>query len=899
MTVGVDQNTVREFVKIITAHALELSKGNGHPGVLQLCCLSPHDEKMIPHRFALDDVENIVKTAVGAAEASLNVYLEARMVRADLRGCERGKLEDTTSVFGLVVDADHDKGKGGEISARPSLAIETSHGNFHYWYLFDQAINATKARTIGDAMRKATGADHDTGVVTQCYRVPGTPNFPSKAKQARGRTAVEPTRIIEQSGRLWSPSELLEAHLPYVPTIKIAPSISLAMMPNGASPASDIAALESSLPDELLESIRNGGVSKGLGVAQDASRSGLFHYVIGELKKRHWTIEQIHQLLERYPGGIASKYNGRLDEEIARSYAKVEKGGGATASAGAAGGVTASSSPASSPVGQAPQGPAPGPGAAGIGATGAGATGSGGSVPPAAAGPGAAPHVLPTIRLRDGQLPHIVREIERAVIASGTPIFTRAGVLVFPISETVTAANGGKTISARLGEYATDSFIEHVARSAIYQRHDARRRAWVDTDPPVQLVRMLLAREHSWGFPRIAGIIVTPTLRSDGSLLDAPGYDARTELYLVPGVTLSSIPATPSREQALAALKLLKDLLSEFSFQQQKSGLDRSVALSGILTTLLRGSLPAAPIILVRASTPGTGKSYLVDVIAAIATGSVCPVISASRNDEESEKRIGAVLLSGTTIVSLDNLTHDLGSEILCQVSERPVVRIRVLGRSEMPNCECHTAMFATGNNVNFKGDMVRRGLVCNLDTLDERPELREFKGDALTRACRDRATYVAAALTIVRAYLAVGAPTVCKPFGSYGLWSTMVRSPLVWLGEPDPVSSIETIRSEDVELSQIREFFDLWKEHLRLDTAYTTARILEIANEQSSNVFQEHPLKEFFLKVAAARSRETEISPERAGLWMKKISKRVVSGFRLVPERVRSNVVAFRLVQT
>ena len=33
---------------------------------------------MIPHRFQLDDVEGMVQTAIGAANASLNVYVEAR-----------------------------------------------------------------------------------------------------------------------------------------------------------------------------------------------------------------------------------------------------------------------------------------------------------------------------------------------------------------------------------------------------------------------------------------------------------------------------------------------------------------------------------------------------------------------------------------------------------------------------------------------------------------------------------------------------------------------------------------------------------------------------------------------------------------------------------------------------
>jgi putative DNA primase/helicase len=142
-----------------------------------------------------------------------------------------------------------------------------------------------------------------------------------------------------------------------------------------------------------------------------------------------------------------------------------------------------------------------------------------------------------------------------------------------------------------------------------------------------------------------------------------------------------------------------------------------------------------------------------------IVTGRLCPVITALKSTEETEKRLGSVVLSG--IATLDNCTHDLGGELLCQIAERPVVKIRILGRSEMPDCEVHTAMYATGNNITFTGDMVRRGLVCNLETLDERPELRKFSCDTLRQAAANRGTYVAAGLTIMRAYLAAGAPSV------------------------------------------------------------------------------------------------------------------------------------------
>jgi putative DNA primase/helicase len=238
---------------------------------------------------------------------------------------------------------------------------------------------------------------------------------------------------------------------------------------------------------------------------------------------------------------------------------------------------------------------------------------------------------------------------------------------------------------------------------------------------------------------------------------------------------------------------------------------------------------------------------------------------------------------------------HDLGGELLCQLTERPVVKVRILGRSEMPECECRTAVFATGNNISFKGDMVRRGLLCNLEALEERPELHAFKRDVLEYVAVNRGVYVAAALTIVRAYLTAGAPQVCGPFGSYSAWSTTVRSPLVWLGEPDPIASMEAVRDEDPELSDTREFFGLWLDYeLDLDTLYTTSRIIEIAcAARLPNDFNPRLFEQFLLRVAGDKG--GGVSAQRLGMWLRRICGRVVAGHRLILGR-KGNVAAFKL---
>ena len=50
---------------------------------------------------------------------------------------------------------------------------------------------------------------------------------------------------------------------------------------------------------------------------------------------------------------------------------------------------------------------------------------------------------------------------------------------------------------------------------------------------PINIAATILARVGEWTFPTIAGVITTPTLRPDGSLLAKQGYDDATRLLLV------------------------------------------------------------------------------------------------------------------------------------------------------------------------------------------------------------------------------------------------------------------------------------------------------------------------------------------------------------------------------
>ncbi|SFM91927.1 DNA-primase RepB domain-containing protein [Methylobacterium pseudosasicola] len=223
-----DRAVVRTFVERLNAHAAVATAGMRDPGMLQLVVIHPAggSGSTLIFQFAIGEVDYMVDEAVRQSNGGHNIYVEARTVRRRARGEKgRGSLADTIAAFGLVADDDADKGKGSRIDAVPSLVIESSPGNTHRWFLLAQAIPADRAARIGLGIKAKTGGDSDTGVVTQPFRVPGTVNYPGKAKVARGRVATA-TGILSLDGPIWTADELEGAFPAPKPKAKARPNAS-------------------------------------------------------------------------------------------------------------------------------------------------------------------------------------------------------------------------------------------------------------------------------------------------------------------------------------------------------------------------------------------------------------------------------------------------------------------------------------------------------------------------------------------------------------------------------------------------------------------------------------------------------------------------------------------------
>jgi putative DNA primase/helicase len=504
----------------------------------------------------------------------------------------------------------------------------------------------------------------------------------------------------------------------------------------------------------------------------------------------------------------------------------------------------------------------------------------------------ASPTDGPTIRVTAGKLHITTTAAEDALIASGLPIYQRGDGLVQPVTREVPASRGRMTLAAGLGEMTVASMIDVMCAVARWEKYDARSEEYVRINPPSLVAQILLSRLGKWRFPSIAGIITTPTLRPDGTLLTEAGYDAATRLYHVadPSLRLHSEVHAPTRKTAERALKALTDLLQEFSFvklvRPGKPDLEvsKAVALSALITPTVRGAMSVAPLTAVNAHAPGSGKTFLIDLVSLITTGRLCPVNSAAPDEAETEKRIAGLLLAGYPIVSIDNCNGELGGDLLCQAVERPLIRIRRLGASDIIEIESTVTMFATGNNLRVRGDMVRRSLVAELDPQIERPELREFKHDPVAAILADRGRYVSACLVIVRAYILAGSPGKLTPIASFEGWSDLVRSALVWLGCADPALSMEAAREDDPELGELREVLAAWSGALGCDEGFTTKDVADKINERLPTKMGEptdftHPeLRDSLLRLAGTQG---ALNTRRLSLWLLSKSGRIVAGKR------------------
>jgi len=502
----------------------------------------------------------------------------------------------------------------------------------------------------------------------------------------------------------------------------------------------------------------------------------------------------------------------------------------------------------------------------------------------------------PVILVAGGDLPDVVDQAEEALLRDGgEELFEYAG-LVVRLARTVdpvVAAGVMRAIGALAIRVVDVTYmVERFTLAAEFEKPG--RKTTIPIDCPEKVAKTYLGREGRRKLRVLTGIIEAPTLRADGSVLEAPGYDADTGLYLDLGsTTFPPVPVAPTKEDAARALDVLKRVIEKFPFVADS---DRSAALSAILTATIRRSLRTAPMLTFSAPMPGSGKSLLTDLASMIATGRPCAVMSQGKDEDENRKRMLALLLDGESVACIDNVERPLGSAALCSVLTQVVFKDRVLGFSKTAKVSTNITLFANGNNLTIEGDLTTRVVPCELDPRCENPEQRHFAINLYDFVPAHRGELVVAALTVLRAFHVAGRPAQNLPvFGRFETWSNWVRSALVWLGEVDPCAGLDRIQRNDPVREVLANVLIRWHDQLGVAT-FTVAEVLREAAAKKPQSTDGASLFEALWAVAPIRGSD-QVDAKRLGHWLAKHANRVAAGLRIERVGDRKGSALWRVV--
>lgn len=488
----------------------------------------------------------------------------------------------------------------------------------------------------------------------------------------------------------------------------------------------------------------------------------------------------------------------------------------------------------------------------------------------------------PEVVYSENRLPETLDAAEAALLASGVPIYQSAGRLVQPIRLDNSECDEG--VNRKAGALLIRELKPHRLRELMIGTANFVKvvtikegTETVPTAPPMSFAFSYAAREGFWRLPVLRGVIECPTLRPDGTVLADDGYDPASGLILnAGGATFGSVLESPTRADAVSALGTLKELLEGFPFVDMPS---RSVVLSAMLTAVCRKSLRTAPLHGFSAPTMGSGKSLLADVISMIATGRDAPVMTQGATDEEDEKRLLSVLLQGDPVVVIDNVIRPVTGDALCSVLTSETWQGRPLGQTGLVRVPTRTLFIANGNNLQFREDMSTRAILCTIDAGVEKPEARTFDVDLRVEVPRRRGELVAAALTVLRAYVVAGRPGArdLEPFGRFEEWSNLVRGALVWVGEADPCATRAKVAVGDSAREELATLMDAWESVIGFGTVLTAAEI-----ERQADTFQGQSGAEA-LAVALRGCCPRGVNAKSIGIYLSNKADRIVAGRRIV----------------
>ena len=492
-----------------------------------------------------------------------------------------------------------------------------------------------------------------------------------------------------------------------------------------------------------------------------------------------------------------------------------------------------------------------------------------------------------TIRLETGDMPGVQESILE-VLRKEEEVFERASGMAYIHGHTIRIMGPNELINL-------------LERRFRFEAYDGRAKRYVPKDCPYGLVSRLLSNQPRWQLPVINAVTPFPVVRTDGSIIEKPGYDADTGIVYATSTNEIITPRVLSDTGLVAALERIWEPFAMFPFV---SDIDRGVFLSALLTTVVRAALPVCVAFLVRAPSPGTGKSRLSECLMIIigAPEEAMPLVE---DRGEVEKRIFANLLTGQSGQIFDNITRDIDDSSVCSYLTTPSPKGRILGRTETVSARNIALWVFNGNNVSAVGDAFRRILPITLDADCESPESRRFPFDPRVLIHDRLDAYRQDLLSVLLTFKKRGRQVATDALGSFELWDDIVRQCVCWLKEEnlvpsnmvggidDPNKGVAVNKAEDTTRGSVQNLLASWyafygcvETHLKDIEALCNQPFAQYSsNGNGGNDDPQHQEKKAALIAAVeaiARGRGKNVEGRWLGKFIKANAGRVVGGYRI-----------------
>lgn len=290
---------------------------------------------------------------------------------------------------------------------------------------------------------------------------------------------------------------------------------------------------------------------------------------------------------------------------------------------------------------------------------------------------------------------------------------------------------------------------------------------------PQWVVSGIAARRNWLGLRPLTGLVTTPVLRPDGTILATPGYDPATGLYLAPHANHRRVPENPTRADARAAVETLFEVVTHVPFA---TSADRAAWLAMVLTPLARFAVgPATPLCIIEDAMWSQWSEEVITDLAAIVSAAPPAAIDADGLLPSPRRLFDALRANGEPVARITN-----GS------ARSAIIWRRIYESLQRTRATSGVVCFATVTRPVRDVELARMALTTRCDGRH---------GDVPLLGDVPHAHLLTAALVILRAYQVAGCPDMQMPrWPGFERWSQVVRAAVVWSGLPDPVMAFATV---------------------------------------------------------------------------------------------------------